>query len=78
MYVIAGWGTNEDLIISILSRRTAAQRKAIRQAYQETYGEDLLKDLNSELSSDFQVQSQTCPFLLYTYRMDITLIGLVI
>ncbi|CAM8899847.1 unnamed protein product [Rhodiola kirilowii] len=50
----AGWGTNEDLIISILSHRTAAQRKAIRQAYQETYGEDLLKDLNSELSSDFQ------------------------
>ncbi|CAM8992834.1 unnamed protein product [Rhodiola kirilowii] len=50
----AGWGTNEDLIISILSHRTAAQRKAIRQAYQETYNEDLLKDLNSELTSNFQ------------------------
>uniref|UniRef100_A0A7N0TSH2 Annexin n=1 Tax=Kalanchoe fedtschenkoi TaxID=63787 RepID=A0A7N0TSH2_KALFE len=50
----AGWGTNEDLIISILAHRTAAQRKAIRQAYQEIYGEDLLKDLNAELSSNFQ------------------------
>lgn len=50
-----GWGTKEDLIISILGRRTASQRKLIRQAYAETYGEDLLKALDKELSSDFEV-----------------------
>ncbi|KGN53666.2 annexin D2 [Cucumis sativus] len=49
-----GWGTNEDLIISILAHRNAAQRSLIRKAYAETYGEDLLKALDKELSSDFE------------------------
>ncbi|CAI8618956.1 unnamed protein product [Vicia faba] len=49
-----GWGTNEGLIISILTHRNAAQRKAIRQTYAQTHGEDLLKDLDKELSSDFE------------------------
>ncbi|GAA0153251.1 calcium-binding protein [Lithospermum erythrorhizon] len=50
----SGWGTNEDLIINILSHRNAAQRNAIRQAYAETHGEDLLKALDKELTSDFE------------------------
>ncbi|RYR49862.1 hypothetical protein Ahy_A07g036384 isoform A [Arachis hypogaea] len=50
----AGWGTNEDLIISILGHRNAAQRKLIRETYFETYGEDLLKALDKELSNDFE------------------------
>ncbi|XP_043693853.1 annexin D1-like [Telopea speciosissima] len=50
----AGWGTNEDLIISILAHRNAAQRKQIRQTYAETYGEDLLKALDKELTNDFE------------------------
>ncbi|XP_061344453.1 annexin D2 [Gastrolobium bilobum] len=49
-----GWGTNEGLIVSILSHRNAAQRNLIRKTYAETYGEDLLKDLDKELSSDFE------------------------
>lgn len=52
--LLAGWGTNEDLIISILAHRNAAQRKLIRQVYADTYGEDLLKALDKELSSDFE------------------------
>lgn len=53
--IIAGWGTNEKLIISILGHRNAAQRKLIRQTYAETYGEDLLKALDKELTHDFEV-----------------------
>jgi hypothetical protein len=49
-----GWGTNEDLIISILGHRNAAQRKSIRECYAETYGEDLLQSLDKELASDFE------------------------
>lgn len=49
-----GWGTNEALIISILTHRNAAQRKLIQQAYAETYGEELLKSLDKELSSEFE------------------------
>nr|AFK33579.1 unknown [Lotus japonicus] len=49
-----GWGTNEDLIISILAHRNAAQRKLIHETYSQTYGEDLLTDLDKELSSDFE------------------------
>ncbi|CAK9322085.1 unnamed protein product [Citrullus colocynthis] len=49
-----GWGTNEDLIISILAHRNAAQRSLIRKTYADLYGEDLLKELDKELSSDFE------------------------
>lgn len=49
-----GWGTNEDLIISILAHRSAEQRKLIRQTYHEACGEDLLKTLDKELTSDFE------------------------
>lgn len=50
----SGWGTNEGLIISILSHRNAEQRKQIREAYHSTYNEDLLKALDKELSNDFE------------------------
>jgi hypothetical protein len=49
-----GWGTNENLIISVLAHRNAAQRKAIRQAYQATYGKDLLESLLHETNGDFE------------------------
>ncbi|KAL5556033.1 hypothetical protein UlMin_038269 [Ulmus minor] len=49
-----GWGTNEELIISILTHRNSQQRKLIRQAYTDAYGEDLLKALDKELSSEFE------------------------
>ncbi|KAL5199487.1 hypothetical protein ABZP36_020690 [Zizania latifolia] len=50
-----GWGTNKDLIISILGHRDAAQRRAIRRAYAVTYGKELLRSLTDEISSDFEL-----------------------
>ena len=52
---LAGWGTDEKAIISIMGHRNAVQRKLIRQAYEETYQEDLIKRLESELSGHFEV-----------------------
>ncbi|XLR35132.1 hypothetical protein HN51_044443, partial [Arachis hypogaea] len=54
---IIQWETNEDLIISILGHRNAAQRKLIRETYFEAYGEDLLKALDKELSNDFEIST---------------------
>lgn len=50
----SGWGTNEDLIIGILSHRNATQRKMIREVYTSIHGEDLLKALDKELTNDFE------------------------
>lgn len=61
--VFVGWGTNEDLIISILGHRSASQRKLIRKIYFETYGEDLLKELDKELTQDFEVLIKSISFL---------------
>ncbi|XP_047328372.1 annexin Gh1-like [Impatiens glandulifera] len=61
----SGWGTNENLIISILAHRNASQRKLIREAYASSYGEDLLKALDKELTSDFERI-----VLLWTYDSD--------
>jgi len=48
-----GLGTEEDLIVEVLGRRTASQRIAIAEAYKSSYGVDLRKELASELSGDF-------------------------
>ncbi|CAM8878989.1 unnamed protein product [Rhodiola kirilowii] len=49
-----GWGTDEEVIISILAHRTATQRKLIRLAYEEIYQQDLIDQLRCELSGDFE------------------------
>lgn len=52
---VLGWGTDEEVIISILAHRDADQRKQIRSAFQEQHKEDLIQRLQSELSGDFEV-----------------------
>ncbi|CAD6249442.1 unnamed protein product [Miscanthus lutarioriparius] len=49
-----GWGTNEELIISILAHRNAAQRRAIRRAYADVYGKELLRALGDEIHGKFE------------------------
>nr|AFK41857.1 unknown [Lotus japonicus] len=49
-----GWGTDENLVISILGHRNVHQRQAIRRAYEEIYQEDLAKRLESEIKGDLE------------------------
>ena len=49
-----GLGTDEDLIISVLTQRNNEQRYMMRQRYQAIYNRDLIKDLKSELSGHFE------------------------
>ena len=47
-----GWGTDEEPIIEISSRRSNADRQAILKEYKTMYGRDALEDLESELGGD--------------------------
>lgn len=68
IHIIAGWGTNEDLIIQILAHRNSAQRKLIRQTYADLFEEDILKELDKELSNDFEVSlALHVPFVCIRY-----------
>jgi len=49
-----GAGTNERVIIRIITRRTALQRQAIKVLFEETFGEPLIDRLRGELSGDFE------------------------
>uniref|UniRef100_A0A672ZAI4 Annexin n=1 Tax=Sphaeramia orbicularis TaxID=375764 RepID=A0A672ZAI4_9TELE len=51
-FVVAG--TDELVIIDILSHRTVAQRQRIKEAYKQAIGKDLADDLSSELSGNFR------------------------
>ena len=49
-----GLGTDEDLIISVLTQRNNEQRYMMRQRYQAIYNRDLINDLKSELHGNFE------------------------
>ena len=51
----AGFGTDENGIISIIGHRNADQRKLIKEAYEQLYNENLIKRFESELSGNFEV-----------------------
>jgi annexin A7/11 len=53
-FLIIGWGTDEDAIINILSKRSNKQRQEISKAFTHEYGRDLIKDLKSELGGKFE------------------------
>nr|DBA30588.1 TPA: hypothetical protein GDO54_006549 [Pyxicephalus adspersus] len=45
-----GFGTDEDTIIDILTKRSNSQRQEIKKAFKSHFGRDLMADLKSELS----------------------------
>lgn len=47
-----GWGTDEEPIIEISSRRSNADRQAIVKEYKTLYGRDAIEDLEDELGGD--------------------------
>ncbi|KAF7586512.1 hypothetical protein BBP40_008772 [Aspergillus hancockii] len=49
-----GWGTNEDTLISVLTRPDPLQIALIRQTYTEKIGRNLEKDIKSETSGSFE------------------------
>lgn len=51
---MTGAGTNEDVLIDIITNRTISQRQEIKIAYKTTVGKDLEDDLKSELSGNFE------------------------
>lgn len=65
-----GIGTDEDALVSVLSKRTSAQRQEIIQKYQQSYARDLLEDLHKELSGKFEkvMLALMTPLPLYLAR----------
>ncbi|XP_029960607.1 annexin A3a [Salarias fasciatus] len=51
---IEGIGTDEKVLVDILTRRSGAQRQLICEAYQEAAGRSLLEDLKGDTDDDFQ------------------------
>lgn len=47
-------GTDEQALISILCKRTNAQRQEIKTRFKTVLGRDLAKDIKSETSGDFR------------------------
>ena len=47
-----GWGTNEEVIIKLVTSRSNSDRQEIIKFYKSSFGRDLLEDLSDELAGD--------------------------
>ncbi|GJQ75979.1 hypothetical protein Trydic_g18033 [Trypoxylus dichotomus] len=51
-----GFGSDEEVIINIITKRSNDQRLQIAQEFKTMYGKDLIKELKSELRVEFQAK----------------------
>ncbi|XP_029018887.2 annexin A3a isoform X2 [Betta splendens] len=51
---VKGLGTNEKVLIEVLTQRSSAQRQQICKAYQEAYSRILVDDLKADVSGNFE------------------------
>ena len=49
-----GIGTNNDILIEVISFRSFSRLKKIKQKFQEKYGKDLISEIKSETSGDYR------------------------
>jgi len=49
-----GAGTNEEVIIRIITRRTTFQRQILKESYKSMFGDNLVDRLKEELQGDFE------------------------
>ncbi|XP_069817947.1 annexin A1-like isoform X2 [Dendropsophus ebraccatus] len=53
-YATKGLGTDEDILVEILTSRTNKELREINKVYRDLYKNDLSKDITSDTSGDFQ------------------------
>ena len=49
-----GIGTNDDILIEVISFRNYSRLQKIKQKFQEKYGKDLISEIKSETSGDYR------------------------
>lgn len=49
-----GWGTDDELIVELTTKRTNADRQQIIKFYKSSFGEDLFGELSDELGGDLK------------------------
>ncbi|XP_043067173.1 annexin B11 isoform X2 [Drosophila bipectinata] len=49
-----GFGTDEEVLINIICRRSNEQRQEIQRQYKTHFGKDLIEDIKSETSGNFE------------------------
>ena len=54
LFAILLQGTDEAVIIKVLSRHNNAQRQEMRECFKTKFGKDLVEDLKSELGGHFE------------------------